>query len=261
MSIVTATSTPVIAEVDAGVLVLRLNRPAVRNAFDWAMALEMEKQIDRFEADESLRVAILTGGVEHFSAGVDLRAMAAGEPKPRTPQRGWFGFIERPPNKPLIAAVEGAAFGGGFERALACDLLVAAENSRFALPEVSRGLIASAGGLIRLPLRLPAAIAAEIVLTGEPCEARRLHAFGLINRLAPPSESLQAALTIARVIAANAPLSVAASKRMLRLAGAHTEAQLWRHQEEIFAPVRDSADYQEGLRAFKEKRRPKFSGR
>ena len=145
---------PVHAEVRDSVLILTLNRPEVRNAFDLPMALALEAQVDRLDSDDALRAAVLTGGPQFFCAGVDLRAAARGE-RPRTERRGWFGLVEKPSIKPMIAAVEGPAFGGGFELALACDLIVSSRASTFALPEASRGLIASAGGLIRLPRRLP----------------------------------------------------------------------------------------------------------
>jgi acetyl-CoA C-acetyltransferase len=250
----------VIAERRGQVLLLTLNRPEVRNAFNLAMAQRMEAEIDRFEADAELRVAIITGGPAFFCAGVDLRAAASGE-RPRTAQRGWFGLNEKPPLKPLIAAVEGPALAGGLELALACDLMVASRASVFGLPEVSRGLIASAGGLIRLPRKLPAAMVAEIALTGAPVSAERLYALGLVNRLSEPGVALAAALELAERIAANAPLSVVATKRVLATDEAAELAAAWQRQDREFEQVRNSADYREGIAAFLEKRPPRFNGR
>ena len=240
-------------------LILTLNRPEVRNAFDLAMAQCLEAQVDRLDADPSLRAAVLTGGPQFFCAGVDLRAAARGE-RPRTAARGWFGLIEKPSTKPMVAAVEGPAYGGGFELALACDLIVSSKASQFALPEASRGLIASAGGLIRLPRRLPPAIASEIALTCDPMPADRLHALGLINRLSEPGSAMAVAIEIATRIATHAPLSIAATKRVLALRDAATEAESWVLQEREFESVRGSEDYREGLEAFAQKRKPEFRG-
>jgi acetyl-CoA C-acetyltransferase len=242
------------------VLVLTLNRPAVRNAVDLATALALEKCVDDFEADPALRSAVITGGAEVFCAGVDLKAAAAGE-RPRTARRGWFGFIEHPPGKPVIAAVEGHALAGGCELALACDLIVASETSTFGLPEVTRGLIASAGGLIRLPRRIPKAVAAEMILTGDALPAPRLYALGLINRLCAPRTALAAALVLAERIGQNAPLSVAAAKRILRLTETLSEERAWVEQQPDIDRVRASEDYREGLTAFREKRPPRWQGR
>jgi acetyl-CoA C-acetyltransferase len=252
-------SSPIIAERHGQVLVLTLNRPEVRNAFNIAAAQALEVELDRYEADGQLRAAIITGGPQFFCAGVDLRAAAGGE-RPRTAKRGWFGLNEQPPQKPLIAAVEGPALAGGFELALACDLIVASRSSVFGLPEVSRGLIASAGGLIRLPCKLPAAIVAELALTGAPLNAQRLYDLGLINALCEPGAALAMAMTLAERIAANAPLSVAATKRVLTGHGAADMAAAWRSQDQEFAAVRSSADYREGIAAFLEKRPAKFTG-
>jgi acetyl-CoA C-acetyltransferase len=249
----------VVAERRGHVLILTINRPAVRNAFDLATALRLEAEIDQFEADAELRVAIITGGPAFFCAGVDLRAAASGE-RPRTAQRGWFGLNEKPATKPVIAAVEGPALAGGFELALACDLIVASRASVFGLPEVSRGLIASAGGLLRLPRKLPAAMVAEIALTGAPIAAERLYALGLVNRLSEPGMVLAAALELAERIAANAPLSVAATKRVLAAGEAAELAAAWQRQDREFEQVRHSADYREGIAAFLEKRSPRFNG-
>ena len=251
---------PVLAEIRGSVLILTLNRPEVRNAMDLAAARCLEAELDAFEANGELRVAILTGGPSFFCAGTDLKAASDGS-RPITEKRGYFGIVRRPPMKPLIAAVEGPAYGGGFEIALACDLIVASRISRFALPEASRGLIASAGGLIRLPRKIPPALAAEIAFTGEPVTAERLHALGLINRVCDAGTTLSLALTLAEKIAASAPLSIAATKRVLALCTTMTAEESWAQQELEFAPVRASEDNQEGLKAFLEKRAPRWHGK
>ena len=251
---------PILADRSGSVLILTLNRPEVRNAFDMRMAQALEAAIDQYESDAELRIAILTGGPRFFCAGVDLRAAARGE-RPRTSGRGWFGLNEKPSIKPLIAAVDGPALAGGFELALACDLIVASRSSIFGLPEVSRGLIASAGGLLRLPKKLTATVVAEIALTGEPIGAQRLFDLGLINRLTEPGAAQAGAMMLAQRIANNAPLSVAATKRVLAMSGQALAPALWTQQEAEFAQVRDSEDYREGLSAFAEKRDPVFKGK
>jgi acetyl-CoA C-acetyltransferase len=250
----------ILKEIRDHVLVLTFNRPDVRNAFDHAMALELERELDGFEADPALRVAVLSGGPQFFCAGTDLKAARTGS-RPIAPRRGWFGIARRPPMKPLIAAVEGPAYGGGFEIALACDLIVASRSSRFALPEATRGLVASAGGLIRLPRRIPPAMAAEIAYTGEPVSAERLHQLGLVNRVCDPGTSLEHALTLARQVATCAPLSLVASKQVLSMDDSAGESELWERQEQAFAAVRASEDSREGLNAFAEKRTPVWRGR
>ena len=241
------------------VLVLTLNRPEVRNAIDTETAWAISHALDEFEADATLAAAVLTGAGGTFCAGMDLKAFLAGE-KPSVGVRGFAGIVERPPGKPIIAAVEGTALAGGFEIVLACDLVVAAENARFGLPEVKRGLVAAGGGLLRLSRRVPAPLALEWALTGEFVQAARAERAGLVNRLVPPGTALTAAIELAASIAANGPLAVAATKRIL------TECRDWRldeefeRQREISLPVRESADAREGALAFKEKRAPRWTG-
>jgi acetyl-CoA C-acetyltransferase len=251
---------PVLAETRGNILVLTLNRPEVRNAMDLAAARCLEERLDAFEANNELRVAILTGGPSFFCAGTDLKAASDGS-RPITARRGWFGLVRQPPAKPLIAAVEGPAYGGGFEIALACDLIVASRISRFALPEASRGLVAAAGGLIRLPRKIPPALAAEIAFTGEPVTAERLYVLGLVNRICDAGRTLAIAMTLAEKVAAAAPLSIEATKRVLALCNTLAESESWEQQEIEFAPVRASQDTQEGLKAFLEKRAPVWRGK
>jgi enoyl-CoA hydratase/carnithine racemase len=192
---------------------------------------------------------------------MDLKAFAAGEGDQILGAKGGFGgFVQRDFPKPLIAAVNGAALAGGFEIMLACDLVVAVEGSRFGIPEVTRGLVAAAGGLIRLPRRIAPAIALELALTGTPIDADRALQLGLINRVVPPDRLMDEALDLAAVIAANAPLSVRTTKRVMKQAGELTEAEGWAINATAMAEVFGSADAMEGATAFAEKRPPNWTG-
>jgi acetyl-CoA C-acetyltransferase len=250
---------PLIVEWHGPVTVLRLNRPRVRNAIDLATARALERAIDAFEADPAARVAVLTGSDTVFSAGMDLKAAARGE-YPVTEGRGLLGITARPPAKPLIAAVEGAALAGGCELALAADLIVAAENAAFGIPEVKRGLVAAAGGVLRLAQSLPRSTALELALTGEPMPARRLHELGLINRVTSPGAALGTALQLARDIAANAPLAVLLSKRIVDEHRDWGAAEAFDRLSDIAGEVIGSADAQEGIRAYAENRTPSWKG-
>jgi enoyl-CoA hydratase len=253
-------TTKVITEERGGVLVITLNRPDVRNAIDTETAWGVSGALDELDGDRSLVAAVLTGAGSTFCAGMDLKAFLAGE-KPSVGTRGFAGIVEGPPVKPIIAAVEGTAVAGGFEIVLACDLIVAADNARFGLPEVKRGLVAAGGGLMRLARRVPFHLAMEWALTGEFVPATTAARYGLVNRLVPPGTAVDAAVALAESIAANGPLAVAATKRIL------TEARDWSREEEferqraISVPVRESDDAREGALAFKEKRAPNWAGR
>lgn len=236
-------------------LLVTIDRPAARNAIDRVAAWAIAAAMDRLDADGDLHVGILSGAGGTFSAGADLRV----PPSRPWPDRGPFGLCARPPAKPLIAAVEGWALGGGFEMALACDLIVAAEDARFGLPEVRRGVAAAGGGLFRLPTRLPPALAAEMALTGQPRDARFCHGHGLVNRLAPPGAALDAALALAEELLAGAPLALAATVAMLRAARA-PGAGIWELQDKLLTKVRASEDRLEGARAFAERRAPQWRG-
>ncbi|MGB3067706.1 MAG: crotonase/enoyl-CoA hydratase family protein [Ottowia sp.] len=242
------------------VLVLSIDRPEVRNAIDLATARAIEAEIDRFEADGNLRVAIITGSATVFSAGADLKAAAREGVLPRGERRGWFGLLEQLPAKPVIAAVEGLALGGGLEIALACDLIVASRTSAFGLPEVRRGVIASAGGLFRLPQRLPRNLAMEMVLTGEPWPAERLQALGLINHLCEPGQALTQARALAERIAQQAPLSVQASVTVVRTCAGRGDEAGWALQAPSIEALRRSADYRESVDAFARGRQPVWRG-
>jgi enoyl-CoA hydratase len=191
---------------------------------------------------------------------MDLTAFVAGE-SPYHGDRGFAGIVQRPPEKPLIAAVEGFAVAGGCEIALACDLIVAARGARFGVPEVKRSLVAAGGALLRLPRRLPAGVAMELALTGDPIDAERAHALGLVNALAEPGRALDAALELAGRIAANGPLALRATKRILSEAPGWPEEEFWQRQGEISGPVFTSEDAREGAVAFAEKRDPVWKGR
>src|SRR4051794_27245965 len=201
-------------EPEGDVLVVTIDRPEARNAVDTAVAEGLAGAVDRLDGDEGLRVGVLTGAGGTFCAGMDLKAFVAGE-RPFVGDRGFAGIVRRPPVKPLIAAVEGWALAGGFEVALACDLIAASREARFGIPEVKRGLVAAGGGLPRLPSRIPYHLAMELALTGDPIGAERAEAVGLVSRLTAPGEALPGALELAATIAANGPLAVAASKRIL----------------------------------------------
>lgn len=240
--------------------ILTLNRPRVRNAIDLDTALAIERALDAFDADEDAQVAILTGAGGDFCTGMDLKAAARGQ-FPMAPNRGLLGMTRRPPRKPIIAAIEGNALAGGFELALACDMIVAAEDAVFGLPEVKRGLVAAAGGVMRLARRLPRAVALQIALTGEPLDARRLYDLGLVNALTEPGETLKRARSLAETIAVNAPLSLQLSKRIVDESPDWTTTEAFDRQSEIAALASFSEDATEGIRAFEEKRQPRWKGR
>ena len=250
----------VLVEEEDGLLVITINRPEARNAINRAVSVGVAEALDRLDARDELRVGILTGAGGHFCAGMDLKAFLAGEVI-RIEGRGTLGLMMRPPQKPLIAAVEGAALAGGFEAVLACDLTVAARNARFGLPEVKRGLAAGSGGLLRLPRLIPPRIALELALTGDELGAERAAALGLINSLTEPGGALDGARALARRIIANAPLSVAASKRVMHEQQDWPLAERFAHQQAITAPVIASEDAREGAAAFAEKRAPRWRGR
>jgi enoyl-CoA hydratase len=250
----------VLTERRDGVLLVTLNRPEARNAVNAALAEGVAAALDELDGEDELRVGVLTGAGKGFSSGMDLKAFVAGE-RPYAGDRGFAGITRRASRKPLIAAVEGFAVAGGLEIALSCDLIVAARGARLGIPEVKRSLVAAAGALFRLPRRLPYHVAMELALTGDPIEAERAHALGLVNRLAEPGGAVDAALELAAAIARNGPLALDASKRIVQASPGWTEEQAWGEQGEIAGPVMSSEDAREGALAFAEKRDPVWKGR
>jgi enoyl-CoA hydratase len=240
------------------ILLITINRPKAKNAVNAAVAHGLADAMDRLDDDKDLSVGVLTGAGGSFCAGMDLKAFARGE-VPLVEGRG-MGFTERPPVKPLIAAVEGYALAGGTELALATDLIVAANNSAFGIPEVKRGLVAGGGGLLRLPQRIPFQIALELAITGDNLSAERAHALGLVNVLTEPGQALEGALALAEKITANGPLAVAATKRIIVESRGWSPDEMWHEQNKILGPVFASNDAKEGAIAFAEKRPPKWTG-
>ena len=242
------------------ILVVTINRPDQRNAVNAAVAQGIAAALDELDADVDLSLGVLSGAGKGFCAGMDLKAFAAGE-IPHAGDRGFAGITQRASSKPLIAAIEGFAVAGGLEVALACDLIVAARGARLGIPEVKRSLVAAGGGLLRLPRVLPRNVAVELALTGEPLDAERAHELGLVNRLAEPGHALEAALELAKTIAANGPLALQATKRILLESANWPESEFFARQGEISGPVFASEDAREGARAFAEKRDPVWKGK
>jgi enoyl-CoA hydratase len=253
-------NTPVLKERRERILVITINRPEQRNAVNAAVANGIADALDELDYDHDLTLGVLTGAGKGFSAGMDLKAFATGD-VPHVDGRGFAGITQCASRKPLIAAIEGFAVAGGLEVALACDLIVAARGARLGIPEVKRSLVAAGGGLLRLPKMLPRNVAVELALTGEPIDAERAHALGLVNRLAEPGGALETALGLAREIAANGPLALQATKRILLESADWPEREFFARQAEISGPVFASEDAQEGARAFAEKRDPVWRGK
>jgi enoyl-CoA hydratase len=248
----------VLIERDGSILLLTISRPQARNAINPTVAEAIADAMDDLESDNTLSVAVLTGAGGNFSAGMDLKAFAEGGSVHT--RRGMLGMTEHPPTKPVIAAVEGWALAGGFELVLSCDMVVAASGAKFGIPEVKRGLVAAAGGLLRLASALPYQLATELALTGEPFTAERLHASGLVNRLVEPGQALEQALALAHQIAQNGPLAVRTSKWILATAAHWIGEEVWDRQQDRVAEVFSSDDALEGARAFAEKRIPNWTG-
>lgn len=253
-------SDEVIVEAADNILLVTLNRPAARNAVNRAVSKQVAAAMDRLDESADLFAAVITGAGGNFCAGMDLKAFPEEGP-PLAGGRGFGGITDRPPDKPVVAAVEGWALAGGFEIALAADMIVASSAARFGLPEVNRGLIAAAGGLVRLARALPYQTAMRIALTGEPVDAGELFRLGVIARLAEPGAVVAEAITLARQLGAGAPLSVRATKALVREAARWSDEQLLSRQSELNRDILASQDALEGARAFAEKRRPQWSGR
>jgi enoyl-CoA hydratase len=256
----TEQAAPVLVERDGRIQIITLNRPDARNAVNRALAEGIAGGLDELDSDDGLSVGVLTGAGGGFCAGMDLKAFVKGE-TPYVGDRGFAGIAQRSSRKPLIAAVEGFAVAGGLEVALACDLLVAGRSAKLGIPEVKRSLVAAGGALLRLPRRIPESAAMELALTGDPITAERGYELGLVNRLADDGGALDAALELARTIAKNGPLALAATKRVMLERHAWPEEEFWQRQGEITGPVFTSEDAREGATAFAEKREPEWKGR
>jgi enoyl-CoA hydratase len=241
------------------VRVMQLNRPRRRNAFDGALTRALDAALTGLDEDRNLRVGVLTGSLEVFSAGADLKAAMAGD-VPVLPGKGFGGFAKRQHSKPVIAAVEGFALGGGTELMLWCDLVVASSSARLGLPEVKRGVLAGGGGLLRLGQALPKQAAMEIALFGEQLTAQRGLELGLVNRVSEPGQALADAMVLASTLAGNSPTVVQEARALVELAQSSSEADVWEATDQANRRLRRTADAKEGPRAFLEKRDPVWSG-
>lgn len=245
---------------DEHVAVITIDRPDARNAISPEVTAALETAIDRVEDTPELRVAVLTSTPPVFCAGADLKTIRDGRRLELSTERGGFaGLVRRARTKPLIAAVDGPALAGGTEIVLSCDLVVASEAARFGLPEVKRGLVAAAGGLFRLPRKLPANLAMEHVLTGEPIPVETAARYGLVNRVCEPGEARETALELAAAIAANAPIAVRESRRVMIESGPGDDRG-WELSRAAAGVAAESEDVQEGIAAFLEKRAPVWRG-
>jgi enoyl-CoA hydratase len=238
----TEVSTEVRTERVGSSLLITIDRPKARNAVNAAVAAGVTAALDELEADTGLRVGVLTGAGGTFCTGMDLKAALKGE-TPEVPGRGFAGLTEAQLSKPLIAAVEGYALGGGFELALGCDL------------------IAAGGGVIRLPKRIPYHLAMEFLLTGQPVSGRQGAELGVVNRVTAPGEAVAVALKLAEQLTLNAPLALTAVKKMVRAADGVPEADAFALQRKVFADLMASADVREGMTAFAERRAPQWKGK
>lgn len=256
---------PATMERIGSVAVITLNRPRSRNAVNAELSTAVGTALEELEADPNLHVGIITGAGPAFCAGADLRSLAAGEPitAPGHPEWGFAGIVEHEVSKPLIAAVNGFALGGGTEILLACDLAVLSEEAALGLPEVKRGLFAAAGGLIRMPRQLPVKVVMELALTGETMSPQDALRWGLVNRVVPVGEVLSSAMELAVAVAENAPLAVRTSKKLIKRAAAEGSAwdgDIWALQQEQLVLILATADAREGSMAFAEKRPATWTG-
>lgn len=248
-------SEEVLVDVLDGIMIVTINRPQARNAVNSNVAKGIAAAMDELDSNDKIHVAILTGAEGTFCSGMDLKGFITGD-LPSLEGRGFGGVTESPPKKPLIAAVEGYALAGGFELAITCDLVVAAENSQFGIPEVKRGLAAAAGGLVKLPRQIPSRIAMEMALTGEFISASRAYELGLVNKIVASGTALEAAKDLAKLITANGPIAVIASKQVVLQSQDWSTDEMFAKQNEITKKVFYSKDAIEGATAFAEKRKP-----
>ncbi len=252
-------SEAVLTSVENGVIIMTINRPEARNAVTRQVAEEMAAALDELDGNDELRVGIIAGAGGTFCSGMDLKGFLKGE-MPVAKGRGFAGLTEAPPKKPLIAAVDGYVLAGGMEVAISCDLIVANRDAKFGIPEVRRGLVAGAGGLIRLPRQISPRLAMEYALTGEFLSAERGYEIGLVNRLTD-GPALDAAKELAATITENGPLAVQVSKQIIAEQAEWSNEEMWTKQGELMGPVFTSADSREGAAAFAEKRKPNWTGK
>ena len=249
----------VLTEVDNGILIITINRPEAKNAMTKAASEGIAAALDQLDADDSLRVGILTGAGGTFCSGMDLKGFLRGE-SPSVPGRGFGGLTERGPAKPLIAAVEGYALAGGMELMIACDMVVANDKAKFGIPEAKRGLAAAAGGLMKLPDQIPPKIAMELALTGDFIDTARAYQLGLVNRVTS-GDALSAAKELAAAITANGPLAVKVSKQIIVESRGWPLDKRYEEQAKLLPQVFMSEDAREGSLAFAEKRAPNWKGK
>ncbi|WP_341713083.1 crotonase/enoyl-CoA hydratase family protein [Erythrobacter sp.] len=252
-------SEEVLTSEEDGILVVTINRPEAKNAMTKAAAEGIAAAMDRLDSDDNLRVGILTGAGGTFCSGMDLKGFLRGE-SPSIEGRGFGGIVQKPPVKPLIAAVEGYALAGGLELMIACDLVVAHSGAKFGIPEAKRGLVAAAGGVMMLPDQIPERVAMELALTGDFISASRAYELGLINRVTDGS-ALDGAKELAAAIVANGPLAVRISKQIIKESRGWPMDERYTRQAQLIAPVFTSADAREGSLAFAEKRKPNWTGK
>jgi enoyl-CoA hydratase len=252
-------SEEVLTSEEDGSLVVTINRPDAKNAMTKAAAEGIAAAMDRLDSDDNLRVGILTGAGGTFCSGMDLKGFLRGA-SPRVAGRGFGGVVQQPPEKPLIAAVEGYALAGGLELMIACDLVVASAAAKFGIPEVKRGLVAAAGGVMMLPDQIPERIAMELALTGDFIDAPRAYELGLINRVTD-GDALAGAKELAARIVANGPLAVKVSKQVIKQSRGWPMDERYKRQTQLIAPVFVSEDAREGAAAFAEKRAPNWKGK
>ena len=250
----------VLVDVTDGIMTVTLNRPEAKNAANRAVAVGVAAAMDELDSNDSIHVAIITGAGGTFCAGMDLKAFVSGE-MPMVEGRGFAGLTEATPRKPLIAAVEGYALAGGLELAISCDLIVTADNAKFGIPEVKRGLAAAAGGLMKLPRQVPSRVAMEMAITGDFITAQRAYEIGLVNQVVPAGTALEAAKAMAARIVANGPLAVAISKQVVQESADWSADDMWKKQQDLVMPIFGSEDAMEGSIAFAEKRAPNWKGK
>ena len=249
----------VTTEIRDRVMIITLNRPDAMNAVNQNLANELAQALDSLDNNDQVSVGVLAGAGRGFCAGMDLKEFVSSG-MPMVGDRGFGGITERACKKPLIAAVEGFALAGGLELALSTDLIVASKGAKFGIPEVTVGLFAGAGALLRLPRVVPYSRAMKMALTGAPIIAEEAHELGLVTELCEKGEALDTALQLANQIAKNAPLALIASKELIREMQGRTEAEFWSHQKTQVDIVFNSEDGKEGATAFAEKRAPNWKG-